>query len=130
MNNRFMTNERKIFAILAVMSCIVGLAIFFLVHGGVIRNYGGDAIAVTFIYSLLSSVFRFRPYVVAGMVWTVAILIEMSQLVIRAPNLAISSLAFGSTFDFIDIYVYTLTLLVIFIVHRLWLKKNQSKRVI
>lgn len=99
---------RTHFAI-ALACLIVGLAIFHW-SSGPLRNYGGDAIVVIFLYSLIRATTRLTPIATAVIVLTAAIVIESLPLIVPTSTENWSLLLVGTTFDPIDLAVYTASL--------------------
>jgi hypothetical protein len=97
---------RASFAVLACASLLSGLAIFLFVHSGFLRYYGGDIVAITFLYSLAVLLFRSKPLIVATGVMAVAPFIEILQAVLSLPYSAVLDLTLGRTFDPLDILIY------------------------
>lgn len=118
-------DERVVFGVLTATSLLFGLLIFCFVHSGFIRDYGGDIVAITFLYSLAVLLFRPKPMIAAAGVMAVAIIIEILQAIVSLPRSAAVDLTLGSTFDPYDILVYGATLLTLLSVDTLWKQKNQ-----
>jgi uncharacterized membrane protein len=114
MQKRQVNETRIVFGVLAVISLLFGFSIFLFVHSGFLRNYGGDIIAVTFLYSVLKATLRPKPIIAAAIVLAVAIGIELLQTIISFPHGAFASLTLGSTFDPLDILTYLLTVFVLY----------------
>jgi hypothetical protein len=119
-------NSRVFFGILAGVSLLSGLAIFFFVHHGFIRNYGSDIVAVTFLYSLTASVLRPKPWITALSVLIIALGIETLQALVSLPHSILATLTVGSTFDPIDLGVYCLTTALLSSLYTLWEKEHRS----
>lgn len=89
-----------------MFSLVSGLLIFLFFHGGFLRNYGGDIVAITFLYSLAVLILRPKPVLTAVGVFTLALSIEFLQAFLSLPHSTFSTLVLGGTFDPLDILVY------------------------
>ncbi|MFA5946857.1 MAG: DUF2809 domain-containing protein [Patescibacteria group bacterium] len=115
MQKRQVNELRTVFGVLAIISLLFGLLIFFFVHSGFLRNYGGDVVAVTFLYSLLRLTLSPKPKTAAGMVFAVAVFIEVLQALVSLPHSTVTTLTLGSTFDPLDLLAYFLTVLALYL---------------
>ena len=120
MRERKVNNERRVFALMAILSLLSGLLIFFFTHNGFLRNYAGDIVAVTFLYSLLRASLRPKARTAAIVVFAAAALIEVLQALVTLPHSAITTLTLGSTFDPLDILTYLLTALAVFLLDTMY----------
>jgi len=116
----------------AFISLIIGLSIFFLAPtGSLLRNSGGDFIVVIFLYTLFKSFFpNARNYLVAFFVLMWSIFLEILQF-FEIPNLfntehALVKLILGTTFQWLDIFIYTLGLLLILVIDIMLTKPNNG----
>lgn len=94
--------------LLACLSLVLGFSIFFS-HTGFLRNYVGDVVAVTFLYSIVQLTLRPKPIIAAAGVLAVAIIVEVLQAFVTLPHSPVTTLALGSTFDPLDLLTYFLT---------------------
>lgn len=105
---------KKTSIIISLLSLIIGLALFFW-GTGFIRNYGGDAIVVVFLYSVLSMFWHASPWKKALTVFLFALTVEFLPLFIPSSSNLFHQLVIGSTVDPRDILTYfTATMLMFF----------------
>ncbi|HEY9811707.1 MAG TPA: DUF2809 domain-containing protein [Halomicronema sp.] len=98
----------------ALFSALAGLSI--LIYRGPgwvwLRYYGGDIVAVAFLYFTLSLFYTGSPPIRFSIIATIALFIELAQLFhLTPPNGSLlSTLVFGSNFDYFDLLAYILGL--------------------
>ena len=114
---------RKKYFILTVLLFIVEVLIALLVHGGIIRNYIGDFLVVIFIYCFVRSFFKISVLKAAFGVLIFSYTVEFSQYLSLAKNLGlenseIAKVIMGHSFEWIDMIVYTLGILVVILVEK------------
>ncbi|MBS1913387.1 MAG: DUF2809 domain-containing protein [Bacteroidetes bacterium] len=100
---------RRTSIVLALATLLLGLLIAFLPLGEFIRGYGGDVMVVIFIFSLVRIGSRASSISIAVGVLGFAFAVEFLQLLHLADRLAfkgILRIAFGSTFDPLDLLAY------------------------
>ena len=116
-----------LFLAASLIALLAGLILFFFSSGSV-RFYLGDAIAVFFLFTLLSSFLSSRIIYRVGLVLILALLIELLQSILVVPDDSwVLSLLFGSRFDYFDViaYIFGLTFGVIFEKVAMKFKKNR-----
>lgn len=108
------------------------LALVWLVSGlliwkygtGILLYYGGDVIVVGFMLWLTLSLWpQLNPFITAGVVFLIAVLIEFSQIFDMTTLQSLMgntwfSLLFGSTFEWFDMVAYALGLIVCLLITR------------
>lgn len=100
--------KRIISLAIAFVSGWVGWMILFFGHGW-IRNYGGDAVVIIFLYATLGGVFpHLHPKKKALSIFLFALAIEIVQSFQLVNRSLVADATIGSTFDPIDIAVYVL----------------------
>ena len=110
--------KRIIFLIAALVSGFTGWMILLFGHGWV-RNYGGDAMVIVFLYALLGCALpRLAAKKKALGIFLLALTIEVIQslhLVGKSPG---ADLLIGSTFDPVDIITYAVSVIACFFLDR------------
>ena len=105
--------SRRGYAVATVVLLLIEIAIALWVRDRVVRPFGGDAIAVMLVYCGFRAVTRWRwPFALAAAL-TVAVLVELGQLVgvLRLLGLAdvpVARVVLGSGFDPRDFVAYAL----------------------
>ena len=115
--------KRRYYVIAFVILFILEAAIAGYLKGGFIRGYLGDLFAVILIYTLLMACSRFS--VRTGLVLTasVALLVEVLQLIdltqfFEGTYRQMAVILFGSTFSWLDLLMYGLGLLLVYLTER------------
>ena len=113
-----MVNIRKkssiIFLSLSVLSLLTGLLVF--VWGsGFLRIYGGDAIAIIFLYSFLGVTTPLEAVKKGTLVFFFGFFLELLQVILHG-DAVIFELMLGQTFDPIDILIYLFTCLLLVLI--------------
>ena len=104
---------RKSYFILSVVLFFVEIAIAAFVHDGFVRPYLGDFFVVILIYCFVQAFFPFPVWKTALGVLLFAFLIEWTQYLrlinrLDLNNIKIARLILGSSFEWVDMLVYTL----------------------
>lgn len=114
----------KNYFILAVLLFLLEVFIALFIHDRFIRPYVGDLLVVIMLYCTLKAFFKIRVLVAAVIVLLFALLIEFLQY-IKIPDLisvkkdTITSIALGSHFDWVDIFFYTLGMIIVILFENL-----------
>lgn len=85
-------------------------------HGGFIREYGGDFLVVILIYCTVKAFFVLPVYKTAFWVLIFAYAVEISQYfhlvsLLGLQNSRLAKIILGTTFSFIDLLTYTIGIL-------------------
>lgn len=93
------------------------------VHDSIIRPYGGDFLAVLFLYCLIKSFFYIPPFKAALLALLVAYAIEISQYfhlttLLGLQNSKTITLLLGSSFSWTDMLCYTGAFVLIIIIEQ------------
>ena len=104
------------------MTLGLGLLVFFW-GTGFVRNYGGDAIVVVFLYNFLSIFWDVPPWKKALTVFLFALSIEFLPLFVDSSPNPLHELIIGSTVDPRDILTYLVTTITILLFN----KKRSSR---
>lgn len=77
-----------------------------------LRYYGGDVVVVAFLYFTLSFFYTGSALIRLSIIAAIALVIELAQLFHLTPNNGslLSTLVFGSNFDYLDLFAYALGL--------------------
>ena len=89
---------------------VIGILIFFFGHGW-IRNYGGDAIAIVFLYCLLGICTQRSILQKMATIFILALGVECIPLWIGSSTNPLQQFFLGSTFDLKDIFIYFVTII-------------------
>lgn len=117
--------NRNFFTFLAAFSLFLGVMIFTFVHSGALRYYGGDVVAIIFLYSVIMATLRPRAIIAAITACVIAIGIEVLQAFVTLPRTEFISLTLGSTFDPLDIIIYIISASLL-VVATQYTEKNSS----
>ncbi|NHA03910.1 DUF2809 domain-containing protein [Mucilaginibacter sp. HC2] len=93
------------------------------VHDSIIRPYGGDFLAVLFLYCLIKSFFYIPPFKAALLALLIAYAIEISQYfhlttLLGLQNSKTITLLLGSSFSWTDMLCYTGAFVLIIIIEQ------------
>ena len=93
-----------------------------------IRAFVGDVLVVILIYCLVRSFWTIHSSIAAVFVFTFACTIEILQYfnfvhILGLQNNRILAIALGSTFDWMDIFAYTIGTMIV-----LWLENRSSRK--
>ena len=107
------------------------IAIFF--HDGFIRAYFGDFLVVIFLYCLLRSFVNISFWIAATSVLLFSYIIEISQYYhliykLRLENSILAKLILGTSFEWTDLLVYTLGILLV-ILAEIFFNRNQHNTI-
>jgi len=120
MNRFVLMRVKKIYALQAIPLFIFGIAVFITDGFGItwVRFYVGDVAAILFLYTAISCLWDtlVRKRVLA--VLSIALAIEFTQVFFSADT-EFGVLVFGTTFDWLDVLLYALTLFLVFIVEHI-----------
>lgn len=94
---------------LILLGILVFIALF--VRDDFIRPFVGDVLVVVWLYSLLGSFWRCQPLMLAGLVYGIAFMVEISQYFQVLNWLGWGAhpalrVIFGATFDWMDLVAY------------------------
>lgn len=115
--------------LLAMLLLVIEIAIALYIPDGFIRHYLGDLLVVILIYCFLRSIFKVSVAPLAFGVLLFAYSIEILQYFDFVGRLGLSqnillSVVLGSTFDWMDILMYTIGIFIVFIWELLLRKKK------
>lgn len=116
----------KTFFAISMITLSIGLLIF-LLGEGFIRNYIGDVVVVIFLYSLLSTFISAKIYYRAGLIISVATLIEIMQSAVVFPANQLFEMTLGNNFDIYDLFAYVAGITII-VSYEILLLDSQRKR--
>ncbi|MBB6108768.1 Protein of unknown function [Mucilaginibacter lappiensis] len=107
----------------ALLLFLLEAIIAWYVHDNIIRPYGGDFLAVLFLYCLIKSFFYIPPFKAALLALLVAYAIEISQYfhlttLLGVQNSKTITLLLGSSFAWMDILCYTSAFVLIIIIEQ------------
>jgi hypothetical protein len=124
------THNKKYFVLsLAFLFVLVYIALF--VNDQFVRPFLGDVLVVAWLYLFLKTFINIRYYILASAVLVFACVLEVAQFynlveILGLHHIKAARIIMGSTFDWLDIFAYTigwvLTLLVEFFSLRLYRK--------
>jgi len=115
---------RKKYFIIALILFIIEALIALFFHGGIIRNYIGDFLVVIFIYCFIRTFFKISAIRAAMGVLIFSYVVEFSQYfnLIKYVGLeksTIANIVMGHSFEWADMIVYTLGILIVILVERI-----------
>ena len=112
---------------LAIFPVLVAIAKH--LDGGIIRTHGGDVLVVIWLYAIGRAITLWAPIIVAGLVLTVAFIIEGSQAFALIEKLGLgesraAQFALGRCFDPFDLFAYLVGAGAAYGFDRLWLTRS------
>lgn len=124
-----MLKFNRTYFLLAMLLLVIEIAIALYVPDGFIRHYLGDLLVVILIYCFLRSIFNVPVVPLALGVLLFAFCIETLQYFDFVGRLGLSqnlllSVVLGSTFDWMDILMYTKGIFIVLILELLLRKKK------
>lgn len=119
-----MVTFRKNYFIPALILFTAEVLIALFLHGGIIRNYVGDLLVVMFIYCLIRTFFKISVTRTAVGVLLFSYIVELSQYFnlikyIDLENSTIANTIMGHSFEWTDMIVYALGILIVMLVERI-----------
>ena len=127
-----MIHFNRTYFLLAIILLIIEILIALFVHDTFLRPYGGDTLAVLFLYCGIRSFLR-SPYLPAALfAWLFACFLEMIQSTNLLFHLGLqknelANILVGNTFAWLDILAYTAGLLIIVIMEKFLPGGQKSK---
>lgn len=119
-------NRGSLLVFLVILAVELMIALY--VDDWLIRPYGGDALAVVLVYSLLRTFYRGPSWRAVLGALLIAFLVELAQYfqIVARLGLTHNSVArtvLGTSFDWGDIVAYCLGAAAIMLTQRLWLRR-------
>jgi hypothetical protein len=127
-----MLTFRKEYFLFTVVLLLVEIFIAVFVHDSFIRPYFGDFLVVILIYCFLRSFLRISIQKAAIFTLLFSFLVEALQILklyeyIKVENAGIAGTITGTSFSFIDLLMYTLGILFVWLVERTLQKRRLAK---
>lgn len=124
-------NRKYIFAATILFFLEVGIAVF--VRDAIIRPYGGDFLVVLFLYCLLRGVVDITTGKATLIVVFFAYLVEIMQYLdligfLGLQENTIAKILIGTNFEWIDMLVYTLGALFIYLIEQISDSRRKKKK--
>jgi len=114
----------KKYFIATLILFIIEVLIALFIHGGIIRNYIGDLLVVMLLYCFIRTFFKISVHKVALGVLLFSYIVEFSQYFnlikhVGLEKCAIANTVLGHSFEWTDIIVYTLGVLLVILAERI-----------
>lgn len=127
-----MVSFKKQYFILVVLLFTIELLIALFVHDTIIRPYIGDLLVVMLIYCFLKSFLNVSVLTAAVSVLIFSFGVELLQYfkiveVLGLQNSTIAKIIIGTSFAWIDLLVYTLGIIIVLIVEKVFSEKPASE---
>jgi Protein of unknown function (DUF2809) len=119
--------HHKKFLLISVLLFITEVLIAFFVNDKIIRPFFGDYLAVMFLFYLLASFFKSSKLKIALFVLFISFFLEGLQYIqflkiIGCEKVTFIKILLGNTFEWLDLLVYTLGIITIILIHKLYKK--------
>jgi hypothetical protein len=123
--------QHKIFFHIALIIFVIEILIATLFNNTILRPVFGDFLIVILIYSLLRSLTKIKPTKLAIIVMSLVYLVEVLQRfnirdLLGIPQNTFFDLTLGNSFDWWDIFAYSLGVLVIFLCDKYLIVNNTT----
>jgi hypothetical protein len=124
---KFMKIQHKKYLLISILLFIIEVFIAFFINDKIIRPFFGDYLVVIFLFYLFAAFFKNSKLKIAFFVLFIAFFLEGLQYIqflklIDCEELIFLRILLGNTFEWMDLFVYTLGILTVILIHKLYKK--------
>lgn len=124
---KLMKIQHKKYLLISILLFTIEVFIAFFINDKIIRPFFGDYLVVIFLFYLFASFFKNSKLKIAFFVLFITFFLEGLQYIhflklLDCEELIFLRILLGNTFEWLDLLVYTLGILTVILIHKLYKK--------